>query len=125
MPATGDYLDVHGNDHSNRRLSGSMDEANFFSGSIWRLDQGFYDNQKSSSTFITRGSVTGPRIVFHLLWLQLPLDQLSHNTSAVGSPASFTILNLRWLQFTPSNGQVTGTRLLPVLPSFYHCWIFR
>ena len=28
MPQTGDYLDVRlGNDHSNRRLNGSMDEA--------------------------------------------------------------------------------------------------
>ena len=28
LPATGDYLDVRlGNDHSNRRLNGSMDEA--------------------------------------------------------------------------------------------------
>ena len=31
MPQTGDYLDVRlGNDHSDRRLNGSMDEAHVF-----------------------------------------------------------------------------------------------
>ena len=61
MPQTGDYLDVRlGNDHSDRELNGSMDEALAFPverSADWI--KAAYDNQKSSSTFITRGSVTG------------------------------------------------------------------
>ena len=59
MPATGDYLDVRlGNDHSGRRLNGSMDEARISSvGRSADWIKASYDNQKTSSTFLTRGTV--------------------------------------------------------------------
>ena len=97
LPATGDYLDVRlGNDHSNRRLNGSMDEARISSvgrSSVWI--KASYDNQKSSSNFVTRGSVTGPRIVTSPLFVTATVgSSFTYNTSAVGSPSSYTILNL-------------------------------
>ncbi len=113
LPATGDYLDVRlGNDHSNRRLNGSMDEARISSvGRSTDWIKASYDNQKSSSNFVTRGSVTGPRIVTSPLVATATVGtSFTYNASAVGSPSSYTILNLPGgLQFNPSNGQVTGT----------------
>ena len=113
MPNTGDYLDVRlGNDHSNRRLNGSMDEARISSvGRSTDWIKASYDNQKTSSNFVTRGSVTGPRIVTSPLVATATVGtSFTYNTSAVGSPSGYTILNLPGgLQFTPGNGQVTGT----------------
>ena len=60
MPATGDYLDARRNDHSNRRLNGSMDEARI--SSVERSGdwiKAAYDNQKTSSNFVARGAVSG------------------------------------------------------------------
>jgi hypothetical protein len=119
LPATGDYLDVRlGNDHNNRRLSGSMDEARISSvGRSGDWIKACYDNQKSSSNFVTRGSVTGPRIVTSPLVATATVgSSYTYNTSAVGSPSGYTILNLPGgLQFNPSNGQVTEPQRLPVL----------
>ena len=60
---------------------------------------------------MTRGSVTGPRIVTSPLVATGTVGtSFTYNTSAVGSPSGYTILNLPGgLQFTPGNGQVTGT----------------
>jgi hypothetical protein len=48
-----------------------------------------YDNQKSSSNFITRGAVVGPRIVTSPLVATATVGtSFTYNTSAVGSPSS-------------------------------------
>ena len=112
-PITGDYLDVRlGNDHSSRRLNGSLDEARISEverSTDWI--KASYDNQKTSSTFLTRGSVVGPRIVTSPLVASATVGTaFTYNTGAVGSPSSFTMFNLPGgLQQNPSTGQVTGT----------------
>ena len=120
LPVTGDFLDVRiGNDHGGNRLNGSMDEAHISSvarSSDWI--KASYDNQKSSSNFVTRGTVSGPRIVTSPLASTASVGtSYTYNTAAVGSPSGYTILNLpAGLQFNPSNGQVTGT---PTISGFY------
>ena len=96
-PITGDYLDVRlGNDHSSRRLNGSLDEARISEverSTDWI--KASYDNQKTSSTFLTRGTVVGPRIVTSPLVASATVGTaFTYNTGAVGSPSSFTMFNL-------------------------------
>ncbi|MEE3061300.1 MAG: DUF2341 domain-containing protein, partial [Verrucomicrobiota bacterium] len=113
MPATGDYLDVRlGNDHSNRRLNGSMDEARI--SSVERSGdwiKAAYDNQKTSSNFVARGAVSGPRIVTSSLAVTATVGtSFAYNTTAVGTPSSYTILNLPGgLAFAPTNGTFGGS----------------
>ena len=116
MPATGDYLDVRlGNDHSSRRLNGSMDEARISSvGRSGDWIKAAYDNQKSSSDFVARGAVSGPRIVTSSLAVTATVGtSFAYNTTAVGTPSSYTILNLPGgLAFAPTN----GTFVVQVVP---------
>ena len=110
MPATGDYLDVRlGNDHSGRRLNGSMDEARISSvGRSGDWIKASYDNQKTSSNFVTRGSVTGPRIVTSPL---VALLQSEHHSQYKCSWKSFKLYNFEpagWFAIYPS--QWTGNR---------------
>ena len=73
-----------------------------------------YDNQKSTGTrLVSYGSVVGPRIITSPLVSTATVGTAySYNTTAVGtnSNTTYTIFNLPGgLQFTPGNGQVTGT----------------
>ncbi|MEC7628380.1 MAG: DUF2341 domain-containing protein, partial [Verrucomicrobiota bacterium] len=73
-----------------------------------------FDNQKSTGTrLVSYGSVVGPRMITSPLASTATVGTAyTYNTTAVGtdSNTTYTIFNLPGgLQFTPGNGQVTGT----------------
>ena len=73
-----------------------------------------FDNQKSTGTrLVSYGSVVGPRMITSSLASTATVGTAyTYNTTAVGtdSNTTYTIFNLPGgLQFTPGNGQVTGT----------------
>ena len=73
-----------------------------------------YDNQKNSGTrLVSYGNVIGPRMITSPLASTATVGtSFTYNTTAVGtdSNTSYTIFNLPGgLQFTPGNGQVSGT----------------
>ena len=76
-----------------------------------------YDNQKSSQTLVTYGSVTGPRIVTSPLTASATVGtSFSYNitaTTAGGAPTSYAAIDLpAGLSFTASSGAITGTPTL-------------
>ena len=76
-----------------------------------------YDNQKSSQTLVTYGSVTGPRIVTSPLTASATVGtSFSYNitaSTAGGAPTSYAAIDLpAGLSFTASSGAITGTPTL-------------
>jgi hypothetical protein len=76
-----------------------------------------YDNQKSSQSLVTYGSVNGPRIVTSPLTASATVGtSFSYNitaSTAGGAPTSFAAIDLpAGLSFTASSGAITGTPTL-------------
>ena len=76
-----------------------------------------YDNQKSSQTLVTYGSVNGPRIVTSPLTASATVGtSFSYNitaSTAGGAPSSYAAIDLpAGLSFTASSGAITGTPTL-------------
>jgi hypothetical protein len=76
-----------------------------------------YDNQKSSQTLVTYGSVTGPRIVTSPLTASATVNSsFTYNitaSTASGAPTSYAAIDLpAGLSFTASSGAITGTPTL-------------
>jgi hypothetical protein len=73
-----------------------------------------YDNQKSSQSLISYGSVSGPRIITSSLQIASTVGQaFDYNMSTIGSPNSFAYYNLPGgLQFNASSGRIQGTPMV-------------
>ena len=76
-----------------------------------------YDNQKSSQTLVTYGSVTGPRIVTSPLTASATVNSsFTYNITAStsgGAPTSYAAIDLpAGLSFIASSGAITGTPTL-------------
>ena len=97
------------------KWNGAFDEvriSNVVRSADWAKAE--YDNQKSSQTLVTYGSVTGPRIVTSPLTASATVGtSFSYNitaSTAGGAPTSYAAIDLpAGLSFTASSGAITGT----------------
>ena len=104
--------------HSTTQWNGAFDEvriSNVVRSADWAKAE--YDNQKSSQTLVTYGSVIGPRIVTSPLTASATVGTtFSYNitaSTAGGAPTSYAAIDLpAGLSFTASSGAITGTPIL-------------
>ena len=100
------------------KWNGAFDEvriSNVVRSADWAKAE--YDNQKSSQTLVTYGSVTGPRIVTSPLTASVTVGtSFTYNITASttgGAPTSYAAIDLpAGLSFTASSGAITGTPTL-------------
>ena len=104
--------------HTSTEWNGAFDEvriSNVVRSVDWAKAE--YDNQKSSQTLVTYGSVNGPRIVTSPLTASATVGtSFSYNITAStsgGAPSSYAAIDLpAGLSFTASSGAITGTPTL-------------
>ncbi|MEC9123591.1 MAG: LamG-like jellyroll fold domain-containing protein, partial [Verrucomicrobiota bacterium] len=96
---------------NNDKWGGSIDEVRI-STVARSLDwlKAAYDNQKASQSLVNYGTVIGPRVITSPLLQDATVGtSFTYNTTTVGSPSSYTFLNLPGgLQFNPTTGVITG-----------------
>jgi hypothetical protein len=100
------------------KWNGAFDEvriSNVVRSADWAKAE--YDNQKSSQSLLTYGSVNGPRIVTSPLTASATVGtSFGYNitaSTAGGAPTSFAAIDLpAGLSFTASSGAITGTPTL-------------
>ena len=68
-----------------------------------------YDNQKASQSLVAYSAVVGPRVITSPLLADATVGtSFTYNTATIGSPSSYTFLNLPGgLQFNPSTGVIS------------------
>ena len=97
---------------NNDKWGGSIDEVRI-STVARSLDwlKAAYDNQKATQSLVNYGTVIGPRVITSPLLQDATVGtSFTYNTTTVGSPNSYTFLNLPGgLQFNPTTGVITGT----------------
>ncbi|MDC0157740.1 DUF2341 domain-containing protein, partial [Verrucomicrobia bacterium] len=97
---------------NNDKWGGSLDEIRI-STEARSLDwiKAAYDNQKATQSLVNYGTVIGPRVITSPLLQDATVGtSFTYNTATVGSPNSYTFLNLPGgLQFNPTTGVITGT----------------
>jgi hypothetical protein len=97
---------------NNDKWGGSLDEIRI-STEARSLDwlKAAFDNQKATQSLVNYGTVIGPRVVTSPLLVTATVGTaFTYNTTTVGSPNSYTFLNLPGgLQFVPTTGVISGT----------------